>query len=469
MTTSQLAAPTVLCIGAGASASLLALHLKRTGFAGRIILVDCEAGNGPAYAGCDLRHVLNVPAGNMGAAREDPAGFLRWLNALGIDPPVAADDFVPRQFYGRYLEALLEPLRSSGEVIRVRSAASALWREGDAWRVELARGGTLIADAVVLAIGNLPPRALPDSACIDERLIVNDPWRCRLDELAPPRAQVLFIGTGLTMVDGALSLAPAASAGTHLTALSRHGRLPLAWGTQASTPFAASDATRSLRVLMRQVRDSARTGTSWQQTMNGLRVQAGALWMQLPPAEQARFLRHGRTLWSVHRHRIPDPSHARLQALQQAGRLAILAGRLEGLRQVGNRVQARWRRRGRSAVAVEEATFDLVVNATGPESRYDRSRDPLLRQLFAAGLIRTHPLGLGLDATAAGELRATDGSVAPQLYSLGAPMQGVLFECTAIPDIRHAAQDLAALLCQRLQPRQAPAPRLTPDATADRE
>ena len=467
MTTSQLAAPTVLCIGAGASASLLAHHLHNAGFTGRIILVDREAGNGPAYAGCDLRHVLNVPAGNMGAAREDPAGFLRWLNGLGIDPPVAAADFVPRQLYGRYLETLLEPLRGNGEVIRVRSAASALWREGERWRVELERGGTLVADAVVLAIGNLPPRALPGSACIDERLIVNDPWRCRLDEMAPPRAQVLFIGTGLTMVDGVLSLAPATSEGTHLTALSRHGRLPLAWGTQASTPFAASDATRSLRALMRQVREHARAGDSWQQAMNGLRVQAGALWAQLSQAEQARFVRHGRTLWNIHRHRIPDPSHARLQALQQAGRLTILAGRLESLSQVGSRVQARWRRRGRSAV--EEAAFDLVVNATGPESRYDRSRDPLLRQLFATGQVRTHPLGLGLDATTAGELRAADGSIAPQFYSLGAPMQGVLFECTAIPDIRHAAQDLAALLCRRLQPQPVPAPCFTPDARADRE
>jgi uncharacterized NAD(P)/FAD-binding protein YdhS len=99
---------------------------------------------------------------------------------------------------------------------------------------------------------------------------------------------------------------------------------------------------------------------------------------------------------------------------------------------------------------MEEATFDLVINATGPESRYERSRDPLLQQLFAAGHVQAHPLGLGLDATAAGELRAADGSIVPRLYSLGAPIQGVLFECTAIPDIRNAAQDLAALLCRRL-------------------
>jgi uncharacterized NAD(P)/FAD-binding protein YdhS len=441
-------AKTIVCIGAGAGASLLAHHLKRTGFPGRIILLDREAGNGPAYAGCDLRHVLNVPAGNMGPAREDPAGFLRWLNGLGIDPPVAAADFVPRQLYGRYLEALLEPLRSSGAVIRVRSAASTLVREGEQWRVDLERGGTLSADAVVLAIGNLPPRALPGSACIDERLIVNDPWRCRLDDIAPPRAQVLFIGTGLTMVDGVLSLAPAANAGAHLTALSRHGRLPLAWGTQAKASFEAAWPARSLRELMRQVREHASAGGSWQQTMNGVRVQARTLWMQLSSAEQARFLRHGRTLWSIHRHRIPDPSHARLEALQQTGRLAIVAGRLEGLCQVGNRVQARWRRRGQSGM--EEATFDLVINATGPESRYERSRDPLLQQLFAAGHVQAHPLGLGLDATAAGELRAADGSIVPRLYSLGAPIQGVLFECTAIPDIRDAAQDLAALLCRRL-------------------
>ena len=446
---SLLRTKTIVCIGAGASATLVAYHLDRLGFRGRIVLADRHSGNGPAYASCDHRHVLNVPAGNMGAATDDSAGFLHWLNHLGIDPPVVAADFVPRQLYGLYLDALIEPLRADGRVIRVRVGVCGLTREEKRWRVDLERGAAIQADAVVLAIGNLPPRMLPGAELIDERLVVNDPWRCRLEDFIRPHSRVLFVGTGLTMVDGVLSLAPAARNGVHLTALSRHGRLPLPWGTQESLDFDTSDTAPSLRRLLRQLRLRVEAGESWERVMNGLRVKAQTLWTHLSPADQARFLRHGRAFWAIHRHRIPDRNHERLRQLRQAGQLEILPARLERLRQVGNRVEARWCRRGQASR--EEGWFDLVVNATGPEAHYERSRDPLLRQLFAAGHVRAHPLGMGLDATSAGALRGANGAISPGLHSLGAPMQGVLLECTAIPDIRRAAERLAGALWQDLQ------------------
>jgi uncharacterized NAD(P)/FAD-binding protein YdhS len=451
---SLLRSKTIVCIGAGASATLVAYHLDRLGFRGRIVLADRHPGNGPAYASCDHRHVLNVPAGNMGAATDDPAGFLHWLNHLGIDPPVDAADFVPRQLYGLYLDALIEPLRADGRVIRMRGGVCGLAREATRWRVELERGAAIQADAVVLAIGNLPPRMLPGAELTDERLVVNDPWRCRLEDIIGPHRRVLFVGTVLTMVDGVLSLAPAARNGVHLTALSRHGHLPLPWGTQESLDFHAPvDAAPSLRGVLQQLRQRVEAGDSWECLMNGLRVKAQFLWTHLSPADQARFLRHGRALWAIHRHRIPDKNHETLRQLRQAGQLEILPARLESLRQVGNRVQARWRRRGQASC--EKGWFDLVVNATGPEAHYERSRDPLLRQLFAAGHVRAHPLGLGLDATPAGALRGADGAISPGLHSLGAPMQGVLLECTAIPDIRRSAEQLAGVVWQDLQARNA--------------
>lgn len=437
---------TIVCVGAGASASLVAHHLDRQGFQGRIVLIDRQPGHGPAYASCDHRHVLNVPAGNMGAAGENPQGFLRWLNQMGIDPPIATTEFVPRHLYGLYLDALLERPRSEGRVIRIRNGVCGLHREESGWRVDLDHGGSLQAVAVVLAIGNLPPRRLPGSECIDERLVVNDPWRCRPEKLVGTHSRVLFVGTGLTMVDGVLSLADAARGGVHLTALSRHGRLPLAWGTQESIDFAVPEDAVTLRRLLHQLRRQVQAGESWERVMNGLRTRTTALWDGLSSADRARFLRHCRTLWAIHRHRIPDRNHEVLRQLQQDGQLEILAARLQELCQMGNRVRARWCRP--NTFSSEAAWFDLVINATGPETNYQRSTDPLLRQLFAAGHVRAHPLGMGLDATPAGALRGADGTLSPQLYTLGAPMQGVLMECTAIPDIRRSAERLAAHLLQ---------------------
>lgn len=440
---------TIVCIGAGASATLVAHHLDRLGFTGRIVLVDRHPGHGPAYASPDPRHVLNVPAGNMGAAGDDPAGFLHWLNRLGMNPPVGANDFVPRQLYGRYLAALIEPMRLEGRLIRVLAAASALHRQAGHWCVELEHGAPLIADAVVLATGNLPPRLLPGAELIDARLIVNDPWRCQLENLVKSQARVLFVGTGLTMVDGVLSLAALVPQGVQLSALSRHGLLPLPWRTQESLDFNGVDLAASLYGLMQQLRTQMRAGAAWECLMNGLRARTSAYWCGLTAADQARFLRHARTYWAIHRHRIPDENHAILEQLRHAGHLQIIPARLETLQQEGHRVRARWQQRGRAGV--EEGWFDLIVNATGPQSCYERSSDPLMRQLFVAGHVRSHSLGVGLDATAEGALRGADGTLTPRLYSLGAPMQGVLLECTAIPDIRRAAEGLAHRLYTEMQ------------------
>ena len=110
----------VAVIGAGFSGTLTAVHLVRMS-AGTVSVALIEKrkrfARGVAYATEDPNHLLNVPAGKMGAYAQDPEHFLRWCHehpdrchaaAVGN---IHAGSFVPRMLYGDYLEELLEETR----------------------------------------------------------------------------------------------------------------------------------------------------------------------------------------------------------------------------------------------------------------------------------------------------------------------------------------------------------------------
>ncbi|KTT69532.1 FAD-dependent oxidoreductase, partial [Sphingomonas sanguinis] len=144
----------VAIIGGGFAGTLLAINLVRHG-GPRATLIERRANQlarGVAYSAAHAEHLLNVRAGNMSALRDDPDHFVRWLVARGTGD---AKTFVPRRVYGDYLRDLLmetiaaDPARltlASGEVV-------ALEREGAGYRLQMAEGEGVAADAVVLALG----------------------------------------------------------------------------------------------------------------------------------------------------------------------------------------------------------------------------------------------------------------------------------------------------------------------------
>jgi hypothetical protein len=79
--------PVIAVIGGGASGTLTAIHLLRLAAAGRppvrIALIDAGGrhGLGQAYSTTHPGHLLNSPAGTMGAVAGDPGQLLRWATA----------------------------------------------------------------------------------------------------------------------------------------------------------------------------------------------------------------------------------------------------------------------------------------------------------------------------------------------------------------------------------------------------
>lgn len=449
----------IAIIGAGVSGSLLAAQLLRhadTPLHVRLIERSGEFGRGVAYGTRCPEHRLNVPAGRMGAFPEEPDGFLRWVTARagwkGFPVRVSAGDYLPRQLYGEYVADVLaaaETVAAAPGTICERISAEIVDIDDTSDRLVLKSNDERVfpADLVVLAIGNLPgeypiPRPLP---IYQTPRYVHIPWRGDALEGIGPNDDVLLVGQGLTATDLIVQLDARGHRGT-IHALSRHGIRPQVHGTSAPAAgwWGREAVPPTIRAWTRRVRREIARRGDWRAVIDGLRPETQALWQAFSPEERARFMRHVRPLWEAHRHRIAPQTAAIVERLVAEGRLKFHAGRLQVLEAGGQGVQALLRRRG----TIQHVSLQVakVINCTGPRTDYTKYQHPLLVHLLARGLIDHDRLALGLNALTSGEIVRYRGAPLERLFTLGPPMKGVLWESTAVPEIRVQARDLAVKL-----------------------
>ncbi|MFT4039331.1 MAG: hypothetical protein QM692_14180, partial [Thermomicrobiales bacterium] len=232
------------------------------------------------------------------------------------------------------------------------------------------------------------------------------------------------------------------------SALSRRGLLPWAHRMVAEpgVPTPGVTETQSLAEVTRLVRGAIaardRAGEDWRPVIDGLRPVTHQLWQTLSPREQARFLRWLGSPWGVARHRMPAIAAERIFALQEDGRLQIVAGRLLGIARENGALSITVQPRGASTPA--HMVVDWVVNCTGPQRDPARSDNPLLQSLLAEGVARRDALLLGLETDAQDQVIGEDGEPQPGLYALGAIAMGRLYEIVAVPDLRQQCAAVAA-------------------------
>jgi uncharacterized NAD(P)/FAD-binding protein YdhS len=172
------------------------------------------------------------------------------------------------------------------------------------------------------------------------------------------------------------------------------------------------------------------------------------IWCALPDEDRVAFQRHLSRIWEVHRHRLPPASALAIERLRSERRLAIEQAGIESVSEVGRKIRVAMRPPGGE---VRAADFDCVVNCTGCSADLRRSQDPLLRDLFEHGTARPGPLGLGLDARPDGALLDAGGNLATGVFAIGPLLRGVLWESTAIAEVRSQATALADRLAAPAQ------------------
>jgi uncharacterized NAD(P)/FAD-binding protein YdhS len=458
---------TIVIVGGGFCGTTLAARLLQQPplMPTRVILIERskEIGRGVAYARRHFPFVLNVPAGRMSANPAAPSEFLEF--ARRRLPLATKEDFLPRELYGEYLQEMLLAAQLTaprgialdiwqGEVTNLRRLDRAL-----PLQVELADGRRVIADDVVLALGNPPPASLAAAKEIaDHPAYVADPYAGPYagDARFSRRDRVLLIGTSLTAADIVNAVASDWTNAPTLHLLSRHGLIPPRQTAFRPDAFKGDGhalllaAATSLRGLTSSVRLLAREaqaqGGDWREAVTFVRNMAPTIWQRLPERDRRRFLRHLRTYWDAHRHRLPPETLARFDALTQRERLQVHAGRIVRMQPEAQRILVTWRPRG--AASTESWAFDRVLNCTGPDYAIERSTDPLWIHLLQCGLCVPDAFDLGLKTGPNGAVIDADGWPGPHLFYVGPMLRADHWETTAVAELGSHIERVASLLAK---------------------
>lgn len=436
-------------IGAGFTGSLLAAHLARAARGPlRVVLIERRGAFGPglAYSTNEAGHLLNVRAGNMSAFPDDPDHFIRWLeNRYGSEKKSENSglSFATRRDYGAYVAEILdEATQKSGPVQVERIYGEAVGLTPAPGVVRLLLDGHRHVDVrrAALCTGHLPPLPPPGLSLdvLGSKRYVSDPWAEGALDSIDRDARVVVVGSGLTMVDAALTLLSKGHRGDIL-ALSRRGLLPVVHAPispfDGGTPQSGFPTTvREILAVLRA--DAARAeaaGIGWRSAFDSLRPWHHKIWRSLSLEEKRRFLRHARPYWDVHRHRMAPAVADRIADLRRNERLSVLAGRLVSVESTADGLTATVRVRGGGEWSVEAGA---LINCSGPSSDYYRARDPVVQAALEQGLARPDPLNLGLDVTAEGALIGVDGKPSRHLFAFGPLAKAPFFEMTAAPELR---------------------------------
>ncbi len=447
---------TIAIVGGGASGALLAIQLmRRATYPLKIVLIEPRAnlGGGIAYSTRFATHLLNVPAGQMSAFPDEPDHFVRWLKkntSFGYGP----ESFVRRSVYGDYLgDTLYEHEGRAPRLLAIdhyRTRAKRVEVSDGSVRVWLRNDIGIVADRVVLALGHHSPSSR--LASYDVRTF--SAWsESALDDLNPA-LPVLLIGTGLTAIDTALALEEKAHRGA-IHAVSRHGQWPQVHSikTRPKVPRATQlQGLNSARELLRSVRSLLQQGYDGPSIVDLLRANSANIWTNWSMEERSRFLRHLRTYWEVHRHRMPLEIARLIDEMRWTGRLVLHTGRIRRASCVPDGSFA-----VRLALRGGHDECDLrvsrIIDCSGPESDYRRWSDPLVAELLKSGLAKVDSLALGLLTDDLGALIDTSGLASHILFAIGPARRPTLWESTAIGEIRQQAASLASHLIGDLLPK----------------
>jgi uncharacterized NAD(P)/FAD-binding protein YdhS len=415
-------------------------------------------GRGVAYALRRPEYLLNVAARNMSAFPDEPDHFLQWLQTRSefgsMSERELRERFIPRQIYGDYLSSIVQHhLRSLGG----RTPVTAEFVVGEAIDVEpgepgavvrLADGSGIEADRVVLATGNESPAALPGTETLaDHPAWVGNPWEAWEDRLAQldvdAGASVVVLGTGLTAVDIIVTLRAIGWMGSIHT-VSRHGWFPHAHFRGIEYPefpppdvdLAALGLDALLELISQHCAILNERNANPAIIVDKLRPYTQRIWSRLSHEDRVAFATRHAARWNVYRHRIAPVLHAQITGSQLTGQLRVHAANIENLEASRERILVQLEGR-------QPLLGHLVINATGPSTRFTATQSVLLQNLLRRALVAPDETDMGVRVDPDHTVVTADGSRSPWLLALGPVLKGTYWETIAVPELRGQARRVA--------------------------
>jgi uncharacterized NAD(P)/FAD-binding protein YdhS len=447
----------IVVVGGGFSGAMSAVNIARLSERSVHVVVvnDCgSVGRGVAYGLRRPEYLLNVAARNMSAFPDEPDHFLQWLQTRAefeLVPEIELRErFVPRQIYGDYLRSIVQHhLQSPGE-LTVTSSEFVTGRAVDVepldsgCLVHLADGSSLPADRVVLATGNEPPAPLGGSEDLaGHPAWVDNPWQAWERRLPPSDGSIVILGTGLSAVDVVVTLRELGWMG-RIHAVSRHGWFPHAHFRGIEYPeFPPADvdlAVLGLDELHALVQQHCailhERNANPAIIVDKLRPHTQRIWSGFTRADRLTFAKEHAARWNVFRHRIAPVIHSQITGSQLTGQLRVQAAGIARLEAVQDRI----------VVQLDDGVTlsgDLVINATGPSTRFTATRSLLLQNLLRRGVVAPDDTDMGVRVDPDHTVLNGAGERSPSLLALGPMLRGTYWETIAVPELRTQARRVA--------------------------
>ncbi len=419
-------------VGGGATGTTVLSHLSEAVGANRpdinitdIYIYDkCAFDGGVAYRTESDDHLLNMRISTMSAKAGDADHLVRWLRGVGV--PCDGNDHLPRKSFRTYLDYLrkmavyrcrhagIKVHQISDEVTRVRV------RPDQDFLLETRNTATFSSSILILCTGHNEPD--DHYELIGCKNYVHDPY-APMEFSGRTGVEAGIIGTGLTAVDIAISLARNPEvAGVHC--FSRSGLFPkvqpcapvklnelfrahlLAY-VQSSKHIRADDYVRrvehallnfagisvdlsrydvradGLTDLKRNI-EEAKSGQpnvySYLSRISDVMCDA---WNKMSKGEKRRFLNTHYSGWMRNRHAMPLVNAQKLLDIAHTQKLSMASG-LRNIVKTGDRFRATF-------AGGDSRDIDYVVAATGPSYKIQSSL--LYSSLNEQGLIRIDEFG----------------------------------------------------------------------------
>jgi uncharacterized NAD(P)/FAD-binding protein YdhS len=167
-----------------------------------------------------------------------------------------------------------------------------------------------------------------------------------------------------------------------------------------------------------------------------LRSQTQRIWSGFSREERLTFAKEHAARWNVFRHRIAPDIHSQITSSQLTGQLRVHAAAIEQLKTSADRILVEMENG-------ETLAGDLVINATGPSTKFTATQSVLLQNLLRRGAVAPDITDMGICVDADHTVLTGAGERSPWLLALGPTLRGTYWETIAVPELRGQARRVA--------------------------
>lgn len=308
----------------------------------------------------------------------------------------------------------------------------------------------ITVDTCVIASGNHIPRnpSIKNSNFFNSKNYFQNPWDIKSVTDTDSRLPILIIGNGLTMVDTVLGLLEndfeneiySISPNGFNILPHRHSGLKYTKLTDELSDNAS--LFEIVKLFNKHIKRIREFGLSAEPIIDSLRPHTQIIWQRMTVNEKKLFMARIRHLWGVARHRIPLHIHDKIQQLRIDNKLHIHAGQLIDIVEEKQNIKVEFYNKKHRRN--EKINVSRIINCTGPETDFMRLEKNFLKNCLLKGLISQDELRLGINAdTTTFQVNDSNGNRHKNLFTIGTNLKGMLWETTAVNELRQQADTLA--------------------------